>query len=243
MRSRQSHMRSAVAGFTLVEALTALVLMSLVLTALATITGQWLPGWSRGFSRVQRSELLASALDRIVADLAVAEFVSPNRETKQPLFEGAEQSVMFVRTTLGPNTRPGLDIISIKETTDRVGPVLVRSRMAFAPGTSAQRVFGDSVTMLRAPHRVSFSYAGKDGVWRSSWRDASALPTAVRLIVRDSATGRTLSASTAALIHTQVPAACVGSSADDDCNGATDANPVNKSELSMDNDMRGGRMR
>ncbi len=242
MRS-QHCTQSSVAGFTLVEALAALVLMGLVLTALATITGQWLPNWSRGFARVQRSELLASAIDRIVADLAAAEFVPPSRETRQPLFEGAERSVTFVRTTLGPNTRPGLDIVSIKETADRLGPILVRSRMAFAPGTSAQRAFGDPVTMLRAPHRVSFSYAGKDGVWRSSWRDASALPKAVRLIVRDTATGKTLAASTAAMIHTQLPAACVGSASDDDCNDGTDANPASKSEISMDGDGKGARPR
>ncbi len=78
-------------------------------------------------------------------------------------------------------------------------------------------------------------------MWRSSWLDASALPTAVRLIVRDTATGKTLSASTAALIHTQVPAACVGANADDDCNDGTETNPANKSEISMDGNTRGGR--
>jgi len=240
MRS-QHHMRSAVAGFTLVEALAALVLMGLVLTALATATGQWIPNWSRGFARVQQSELLASALNRIVADLAVAEFVPPSRDTRQPLFEGTERSVMFLRTALGPNTGPGLDIISIKETAERAGLALVRSRTAFAPSASAQRGFEDPVTLLRAPYRISFSYSGRDGVWRSSWLDASALPTAVRLIVRDTATGKTLSASTAALIHTQVPAACVGANADDDCNDGTETNPANKSEISMDGNTRGGR--
>lgn len=243
MRSRESHARSSVAGFTLIEALTALVLMSLVLTALATITGQWIPNWSRGFARVQRSELLASALDRIVADLAAVEFVPPNRGTKQLLFEGTERSVTFVRTTLGPNTRPGLDIINIKEASDRVGSVLIRTRTAFAPGASTQRQLGDPVTLLRAPYRVSFSYAGRDGVWRSNWLDAGVPPAAVRLIVRDTTNGKTLSASTSVLIHTQVPAACVGANADDDCNDGTDANPANKSEISMESDLRRGRTR
>lgn len=238
---RHSQMRPAIAGFTLVEALAAMILMGLVLTALATITGQWLPNWSRGFARVQQSELLASALDRIVADLGASEFVPPSREVKQPLFEGTERSVTFVRATIGPNTRPGLDIVRFAETTDHRGAVLVRSRKTFIPGASVQRAFGDPVTLLRAPYRISFSYAGRDGMWRGSWLEADALPTAVRLIVRDSATGRTLSASTAALIHTQVPAACVGSHADDDCNDKTDGNPAKTTEANMDGGKREAR--
>lgn len=243
MKLPRCHMRSAMAGFTLVEALAAMVLTVLVLTALATITGQWLPNWSRGFSRVQRSELLALALDRIVADLGAAEFVPSNRGTQQPLFEGTENSVTFVRSSLGPNTRLGLDIVTIRESSDRQGPILVRSRTMFAPGVPSQHLLSDPVVLLRAPYRVSFSYAGRDGVWRGSWLDANALPRAVRLLVRDSATGKTLPVSTAALIHTQMPAVCVGSSSDDDCNDKTDSSPVNKSEVSMDNNGRGAQTR
>jgi general secretion pathway protein J len=243
MRRQHFHMRSAVAGFTLVEALAAMVLMGLVLAALATITGQWLPNWSRGFSRVQRGELLALALDRIVADFGAAEFVPSSRDIRQPLFEGTESSVTFVRSTLGPNTRPGLDIVTIRETSDRQGSALVRSRTVFAPGTPPQRAFADPVILLRAPYRISFSYAGRDGVWRGSWLNANALPRAVRLIVRDSSTGKTLPASTAALIHTQMPAICVSSNSDDDCSDGIDTDPAGKSELSMDGNGQGAQTR
>ena len=40
MRSRR-HKRSAVAGFTLIEALAATVLMGMILTALGAVTAQW----------------------------------------------------------------------------------------------------------------------------------------------------------------------------------------------------------
>lgn len=83
-----SHRRNAISGFTLVEALAAMVLMGLVLAALATITGQWLPNWSRGFSRVQSSQLLAAALDRIVADLGAAEFVSLSGDNRSRCSRG-----------------------------------------------------------------------------------------------------------------------------------------------------------
>src|ERR1700736_2884741 len=194
--------RAGEAGFTLIEALAALALTGLVLSALANITSQWLPNWNRGMDRVQRSESLALALQRIAADLAAAEYVPANRAQRQPLFDGSELSVMFVRTAFGPNARPGLEVVRIGDTTDRHPLVMVRSRAPFAPlqqaaWLSEQLQFGDPVVLLRAPFRLSFSYAGRDRVWKSSWHEAR-LPVAIMLTVRDAATERVLSVSTVA---------------------------------------------
>src|ERR1700737_2657490 len=106
-------------GFSLIETLVALTLTGLVLSALANITSQWLPNWNRGMDRIQRSESIGLALQRIGADLGAAEYVPANREHRQPLFDGSELSVMFVRTALGPNAKPGLDVVRIGETSDR----------------------------------------------------------------------------------------------------------------------------
>jgi|GEM_PF-4615746 len=54
-------------GFTLIEALVALALTGLILSALATLTAQWLPSWNRGFERIQQSELISLAMQRIAA--------------------------------------------------------------------------------------------------------------------------------------------------------------------------------
>src|SRR5581483_3977550 len=62
-------------GFTLIETLVALALMGLVLSALASLTAQWLPNWNRGLDRIQRSEMISMALQQIGADLAAAEYV------------------------------------------------------------------------------------------------------------------------------------------------------------------------
>jgi general secretion pathway protein J len=215
---------AAVSGFTLIEALVATALMGVILAALASITAQWLPNWDRGIARAQRSELVSIALNRLVADLGASEFISPNRDTKSPLFDGTEFSVTIVRSALGPNTRPGLEIVRIAETTDKNGKVLVRSIKPFVPlGSSTTAVgqleFANPVILLRAPYRVSFSYAGRDGIWKTTWRNVNELPAAVRLTVRDAASDRTLSISTTALIHVDLPAACVGAKNNGDCIG------------------------
>ena len=99
--------RRAIAGFTLVEALLATALMGAILAAIATVTAQWLPNWNRGFIRVQGTETLAAGLERIIADLAAADFVTAGSNIRQPVFDGTELSVTFLRTAIGPNTRPG----------------------------------------------------------------------------------------------------------------------------------------
>ena len=143
-----------------------MVLMGLIVSVLATITSQWLPNWNRGFDRIQRSESVSIALDRISADIGASEFMRPDREAKSVLFDGSESSITLVRASLGPNASRGLDLVRIAETADRNGAVLTRSRAALVPGAEAEPSFADPVVLLRAPYRVSFSYAGSDRVWK-----------------------------------------------------------------------------
>jgi general secretion pathway protein J len=216
--------RAGEGGFTLIETLVAMALMGLVLSALAGITAQWLPNWNRGLERIQRSELIGIALQRIGADLAAAEYVPANRDARYPLFEGSELSVTFVRTALGPNAGPGLDVVRVGETTDRQGFVTVRSRAPFRPlplasSLSEQIQFGEPVLLLRTPFRLSFAYAGQDRIWKSSWRDSDKLPAAIKLTVRDAANERILSISTVAPVHVQSPAQGDCAQSDGGCDG------------------------
>jgi general secretion pathway protein J len=219
--------RSTVAGFTLIEALAATVLMGMILTALASVTSRWLASWDRGFVRAQRGELVSIALDRLVADLGAAEFVTASRSAKVPMFDGTPLTVTLVRTAYGPNARPGLEMVRIAETSDRSGTVLVRSKAPFVPLTAGQTApnplsFTDPVALLRAPLRVTFAYAGRDSVFRDTWQGAPLLPTTVRVTVRDAASDRTLSISTAALVHVELPAACARAKDKGDCAGKSD---------------------
>jgi general secretion pathway protein J len=203
-------------GFTLIETLVALALMGLVLSALANLTAQWLPGWNRGLDRIQRSELIGIALQRVADDLAAAQSVPVSRGDKQPpLFSGSEQSVTFVRTALGPNAGLGLEVVHLGETTDQGGLATVRSRALFRPlppesSLSDQLHFNEPVVLLRAPYRLSFAYAGEDHAWKSSWLDSDRLPAKVRLTVRDASSERVVTISTVTSIHVQ-------SSAQGDC--------------------------
>jgi general secretion pathway protein J len=209
MRGHPRRKSNNQAGFTLIEVLLATLLMTVILGALATVTAQWLPNWNRGIARVQRAERLAMGLDRIAADLSVAEMLPVNADARAPLFEGTELSVTFVRSAVGPNTRPGLEIIRFAEKADSQGLALVRERTPFAPmAPDAQIRFADQVVLIRAPFRVTFSYAASDQVWQPTWRDKMQLPDLIRATVRDGATGQVLNVSIATVVHVNAPAEC-----------------------------------
>ena len=212
-------------GFTLIETLAAMALMGLIISVLVAITSQWLPNWNRGLDRIQRSESVSVALDRISADIAASEFVRMDGKTKTVLFDGSESAITLARTALGPNAAGGLDLVRIAESGDRSGVVLIRTRATFAPEAAAPS-FVEPVVLLRTPYRVSFSYAGADRVWKPSWRDAESLPAAVLLTVHDTVSGRTLPISRIAVIHVSAPADSVCSTADNNC-AATSPGPAN----------------
>lgn len=218
MTSRRfDHCRST-EGFTLLEALVATAMMGLILTALAIVTAQWMPNWNRGIARVQRGDDVALGISRLVADVTAAEFVPVSRDSRRPLFDGADRSVVFVRTVLNPNSGPGLEIVRIAEISSDNGKLLVRTHAPFRPGADPQStIFRDPVVLLRTPYRVSFSYAGPDRNWHEEWRNQIQLPKAVKLTVQDAATQRALSVSTAALMHVDVPMQCSTAKSIADC--------------------------
>jgi len=198
--------------------LVAILLMAMIVAGLTTVTAQWLPAWSYGFNRLQRMELLAIGLDRIARDLMDAAFIFADRKNQSPFFEGGGLSVVFVRPSISPNARGGLEFVRIAESADQQGPLVVRASAPFAPGenAAAQINFANPVVLMRAPYRLAFAYAGTDRVWKSSWHDEKVLPSAVRLTIRDAATERVLAASTVG-IHAEIPAKCIQSASDAAC--------------------------
>jgi len=210
--------RKGEAGFTLIEMLIATMLMGLILAALATVTAQWLPNWDRGMARLQRDERFTFGLSRMVADLSVAEPVPAANAAHVVLFDGAALGVTFVRTAVGPNTHPGLEVVRLREVSDRGGPQLIRERALYTPSDRGALLrFADPVALIGPPFRVTFAYAGADGVWRSTWTGAVELPRSVRITVRDAVTQQTLALSTAALVHVDTPAECARAAKVDQC--------------------------
>ncbi len=213
MTSKPQPRVEGVEGFTLFEALVTVALMGIVLFTLSTITAQWLPNWKGGFDRMQRANRLGVGIERILADLSAAQSVTANRDVAYPVFEGNERSVILVRSALGPNTGPGLEIVRFAETEDNNGFALVRERAAFVPlaGSANGVIFPEfeaPVVLVRAPFRVRFAYAGQDRVWHDNWHQAADLPSAVRVMVQTAGGQQMSSVSTIAPLRVTLPPQC-----------------------------------
>ena len=211
---RRANSDALVAGFSLIEAMATLALTATIILALSSVVGQWLPNWRRGFVDLQRADLLGIGLERLVDDLSAAEYVTRSAGAAAPLFEGDASSVMFVRSAIGPDAYPHLEVVRLAEIKQDRGLAMVRTRARFTPtapnppGAPAQAIaFNDPVTLIRAPFHISFAYAGPDRVWLPSWKGREQLPEAVRISVRDTVANRVLAASTVARVRVTAPGA------------------------------------
>jgi general secretion pathway protein J len=209
---------SGIDGFTLIEALLGILLVGIILGALSTVTGQWLPNWNRGMLGLQRVERIAVSLQRMLSDVSGAEMVPSELDTKTVLFDGTQHAIIFARTSVGPNAKPGLEIVRLSENVEDQGLAMIRQHAAFAPMPPGSSVrFADPVVLIRNPYRVYFSYAGPDGVWQQDWRAQPQLPQRIQISIRDTSTGRRLSFSEASLVHVNAPAECARADNPEEC--------------------------
>ena len=172
--------------------------------------------------RVQRAELLALGLERMVADLAAAEFITAGAASRAAGVRRhrALGDVRAHRARAQHAARPGDR--AHRRDRRRAGPDAGAHARAVRADRPRRRRrcsprSADPVVLLRAPYRVTFSYAGADRVWRNAWRGAGSCRKAVRVQLRDAATDRTLAVSTATLVHADMPADCVLAEVIADC--------------------------
>lgn len=203
-------------GFTMIEVLVATSLMVVILASLATIAAQWIPNWNRGMAKVQRSSQLSVGIDRIAADLAAAEAITIGRNST-PIFDGQPLSVTLVRAA-GANMPPGREYVRLIERADRQGLALVREHAPFNAVETGDLIrWRDPVVLVRAPYRVSFSFAGAAMEFQKEWKDAPELPRAVRIDVRDATNDRSLPLSTTVAVRVTLRPDCVRAKSISDC--------------------------
>lgn len=210
------------AGFSILEGLAALALTGLILTGVSMLVAQWMPMWNRGFHRVQQADLVAVALDRMAADIVEARYVTGSAQDRYLFFSGAPDAITFVRPTLDPSARPGLEVTRITTVSGRSGARVTRRHARFTPQppgvVAAQDLsFATSTALLEQNARVAFFYADAAGQWRAQWDNPIMLPASVRIELRDPATGGLLAPFTTVALRVDAPAKCASARSLGEC--------------------------
>lgn len=176
--------RDRQAGFTLLEMLISMTLLSLLLLAL--FGGLRFIG--RGSDKVeallddsQRQDLARDLLVRSVGNLFPV--TAGDKDAPQLLFTGTKTRLAFPILRL-PGQGPAGLMLAVFDITREDGlQRLIYREYKFQPG--ARVAVADQPTrstlLLTTPAPLSFRYLGKAGSWQSPWNDSAALPSLVAL--------------------------------------------------------------
>lgn len=179
---------SQAAGFTLVEILVVLTLMSVVMLALGAAMRTIAQTEERVDQRLQRADEMRVATSFLISTLGR---ISP-RKSPAPtavggslaLFSAAPSSVMWVGVMPARYGAGGRYFFRLTVERHANGADLV---IRFAPWSGAGAfpdwASTDSRVLVRGVSQLDLQYAQQDGSWRGDWTDPLLLPARIRISV------------------------------------------------------------
>jgi prepilin-type N-terminal cleavage/methylation domain-containing protein len=241
--ARDRGVRGGCDGFTLVEALAALAIASVIMIASAALIRNVALFFDRGTRGASETERLMLAVGRLAGDFASARFVPRRTEEGAAIAFAAEPAsgerpirIVFVSAGgIAPMSRED-ELVSLTVEQDGELRRLVRRRAVW-PGPRAHFedvTPQDPVVLIEGKLDMSFVFGRvtPDGAlaWYASWAGEWVLPRYVRLILRDRATGADLLGEAAFVVRADAPAACGRSEADPACLFTAPSVPIDVSD-------------
>ncbi len=172
-------------GFSLLEALLALLLASILFAGISLYTGSWLKRWQELIGAGSHLDTVAIVIDRLVEDLEAAQPLPETEDAEEDdpiFFEGDAETVTFLRPALGFNARAGIDRITYLRTNLNGSAAIVRSRRDYGDERSA----GEDLPLIRGRIALSFSYTDDEGETSSEWHDRTTLPKVINVEISGS---------------------------------------------------------
>ena len=229
MSSKARSARARQRGFTLIEALAALAISSVIIAATVTLIHAVARNFDRGTRGVDAADGLTLAVERLASDFTSARFVAWMTAKGPALAFKGEQAdgdkparIVFVggRDTGDGSRSDEVVTLSIERSDDVTR--LVRRRAAWSGADMPVDHLSpqDPVVLLEGNVDIAFAFGRlvPGGLaWSTTWSDATTLPRFVRLILRDRATGVDPVGEADFIVRTDAPLACGRPAAGPDC--------------------------
>jgi hypothetical protein len=210
--------------------LAALAISSVIIVATVELIDTVARNFDRGTNGIDSADRLMQAVQRLAEDFGSARFVVWRTETGPALAFSGEQAagakparIVFVDGAGSASAAPADEVVSL--TIERHGDMisLVRRRAPWTgPDMPIDRVsLHDPVVLLEGTLNLSFLFGHLDPggalVWSAAWTGQTALPSFVRLIMRDQATGFSPVGEADFIVRADAPLACGRPDAGADC--------------------------
>jgi hypothetical protein len=162
------------AGFSLVEALAALVITCLLVVGLFPFVGQIMATWTRGSEKASVVDMVTRGLGRVREDLRLA--LPPH--TEDAVFRGDGNGITFSAVTDLGLGRKGVELLSITVEHDGDGWALVRKSGLSTTDEPANAK--NRVVLFTGRFKYVFGYIDDRGNRQSTW-NAAKMPSRVLL--------------------------------------------------------------
>jgi general secretion pathway protein J len=184
--------RLAPKGFTLIEVLIAMTLLSIMVVLLFSSLKICADSWEKGESKITDVNEVAVVFNFFQRHLSVAKPLwndLSSEEEKTFSFQGKAQSLQFISAFPASADRSGLQLFSIDlhdEDNDQVIKVTVTP---FFPVAEGEEWHKEEVTLIKHVKDFSLAYFGSidgvsEGSWEEEWLDKEVLPRLVKINIK-----------------------------------------------------------
>ncbi|SFV29594.1 PulJ/GspJ family protein [Hyphomicrobium facile] len=203
------------AGFTLVELLVSITILSVVLALLGVGIRIFSTNWEANSKHIETLDMVSRSYDILNRDAAgLQRLINADGASPRYLFSGERDALSFVTVEPPYPSETGLYFVRYSAGSGDQGTELIRARAPYQPAmqTFPGATPANHVSLLEGPFAYRFSYAmANDGQksWLISWPYQNRLPDLVRLEIIDVREQKPLAPPLVVAIRADAELACI----------------------------------
>jgi general secretion pathway protein J len=178
-------------GFTLIEVLIAMTLLSIMVVLLFSSLKICADSWEKGESKITSVNEIAVVYNFFQRHLSVAKplWNDLSGEEKIFSFQGKAQSLQFVSDFPASAGRSGLQLFSLELQQEDNDQVINVTLTPFVPAAEGEEWHKEEVTLIKHVSEFTLAYFGSDdevseGTWHDEWLDKSVQPRLVKINIK-----------------------------------------------------------